>query len=317
MNNYNFKIVMFFIFLNIFLIRAQQELSFNHYMFNSQLFNPAFVGLEEHLSISSIHNLQWIGFDGNPITNSILLSTPLKNNLGAGLEVINDKIGPVNNNFIVINAAYHLQLNNNNHKLSLGLKLSGNDHNINLSSADFDDISDPNARNTNSYFVENIGFGLHFQTDKLYLGFSIPYFFENKITNKQRHYYLSGGFKKELSDKLTINPNFLLKKTANAPSSIDISSIVFYENLFWFGVNYGASQRGLFSANKSGGNISLLSGIKLNSSFSIGYSIASQLGGWTASVNRPSHEIYMKFNASKKRSKSISEHSTEVSESNK
>ena len=26
------------------------------------------------------------------------------------------------------------------------------------------------------YVVKNIGFGLHFQTDKLYLGFSIPYF---------------------------------------------------------------------------------------------------------------------------------------------
>ena len=55
MNNYNFRIVVFFIFSNIFLIRGQQELSFNHYMFNSQLFNPAFVGLDENLSISSIH----------------------------------------------------------------------------------------------------------------------------------------------------------------------------------------------------------------------------------------------------------------------
>ena len=49
MNNYNFRIVVFFIFSNIFLIRGQQELSFNHYMFNSQLFNPAFVGLDESI----------------------------------------------------------------------------------------------------------------------------------------------------------------------------------------------------------------------------------------------------------------------------
>ena len=317
MNNYNFKIVILLMFLNVFLIRAQQELSFNHYMFNSQLFNPAFVGLEENLTISSIHNLQWIGFDGNPVTNSILLSSPLKNNLGAGLEVINDRIGPVNNNFIAINTVYHLKLNKNSHSLSLGLKLSGNDHNINLRSTDFDDLSDPNARNTDNYFVENIGFGLHFQTDKLYLGFSIPYFFENKITNKQRHYYLSGGYKKGLSDKLTINPNFLLKKTANAPTSIDVASIVFYEDLFWFGVNYGASQRGLFSANTSGGSVSFLSGIKLNSSFSIGYSISSQLGGWTASVNSPSHEIYLKFSASKNRTESVDNSSTEESKINK
>ena len=313
MNNYNFRIVVFFIFSNIFLIRGQQELSFNHYMFNSQLFNPAFVGLDENLSISSIHSLQMVGFDGNPITNSILLDTPFKNSLGAGLEIISDKIGPVNNNFIAINAAYHLQLNSNNHRLSLGLKLSGNDYNINYSSLNFDDLSDPNAGKIDSYFVENIGFGLYFQTDKLYLGFSIPYFFESKKINKKRHYYLSGGFTKGLSDKLTIKPNFLLKKTANTPTSIDVSSIIFYEDLFWLGVNYGGSQRGFFT-NKFGESISVISGVKLNSSFSIGYSIARHLGGWSASTNSPSHEIYMKFSASKKRSKSTTENSTEVIE---
>ena len=42
-------------------------------MLNSQLFNPAYVGLEENLTISSISNLQWLGFEGNPTTNSILL----------------------------------------------------------------------------------------------------------------------------------------------------------------------------------------------------------------------------------------------------
>ena len=47
----------------------------------------------------------------------------------------------------------------------------------------------------------------------LYLSFSIPYFFEPKTINKKRHYYLSGGFKKELNEKLLINPNFLIKKS--------------------------------------------------------------------------------------------------------
>ena len=110
--------------------------------------------------------------------------------------------------------------------------------------------------------------------------------------------------------------HFLIKKTSNAPTSIDVSSIVFYEDLFWFGVNYATSQRGFTSPNKSGGGISLISGIKLNSSFSIGYSISSQLGGWTSSVNTPSHEIYIKFSASKIKSKSVDDDSKEVSKSN-
>ena len=136
MNNYNFRIVVFFIFSNILLIRGQQELSFNHYMFNPQLFNPAFVGLEENLTISSIHNLQLIGFDGNPTTNSILLDTPFKNSLGAGLEIISDKIGPVNNNFIAINAPlfiFHIILKYINyckHENNIQSILNFNDSNI-------------------------------------------------------------------------------------------------------------------------------------------------------------------------------------------
>ena len=72
MNKYIVLNIVLFSFLNIHQIQGQQELNFNHYMLNSQLFNPAFVGLEENLTISSISNLQWLGFEGNPTTNSIL-----------------------------------------------------------------------------------------------------------------------------------------------------------------------------------------------------------------------------------------------------
>ena len=307
MNKYIVLNIVLFLFLNIHQIQGQQELNFNHYMLNSQLFNPAFVGLEENLTISSISNLQWLGFEGNPETNSIFLDAKLKNNLGIGMELISDKIGPTSSNFIAINAAYHLKLNKNSHSLSLGIKLSGNDHNISLNSMSFDDITDPNVRTKDSYFITNIGFGLRYYTDKLYFSFSIPYFFEPKTINKKRHYYLSGGFKKELNDKLLINPNFLIKKASNTPTSIDVSTMLFYEDLFWFGINYGASGNGFISPNGSGGNLSFISGFKLIPALSIGYSVTSQIGNWTGSTNSRSHEIYIKFSTSKKLFKSSDE----------
>ena len=307
MNKYIVLNIVLFLFLNIHQIQGQQELNFNHYMLNSQLFNPAFVGLEENLTISSISNLQWLGFEGNPETNSIFLDAKLKNNLGIGMELISDKIGPTSSNFIAINAAYHLKLNKNSDRLSLGIKLSGNDHNISLNSMSFDDITDPNVRTKDSYFITNIGFGLRYYTDKLYFSFSIPYFFEPKTINKKRHYYLSGGFKKELNDKLLINPNFLIKKASNTPTSIDVSTMLFYEDLFWFGINYGASGNGFISPKDSGGNLSFISGFKLIPALSIGYSVTSQIGNWTGSSNSRSHEIYIKFSTSKKLVKSSDE----------
>jgi type IX secretion system PorP/SprF family membrane protein len=300
MNKYAVINIVCFLFLNICQIQGQQELNFNHYMLNSQLFNPAYVGLEENLTISSISNLQWLGFEGNPTTNSILLEAKLKNNLGIGMELISDKIGPTNTNFIAVNASYHLKLNKNSHGLSLGIKLSGNDHNISLNSMSFDDITDPNARTKDSYFITNIGFGLSYYTDKLSFSFSIPYFFEPKTINKKRHYYLSGSFKKELNEKLLFNPNFLIKKALNTPTSIDVSTMLFYEDSFWLGLNYGASDKGFISPNDSGGNLSFITGFKLIPALSIGYSFTSQIANWTGSSNARSHEIYIKFSASNK-----------------
>ena len=300
MNKHLVLNIVLFLFLSSYQTRGQQELNFNHYMLNSQLFNPAFVGLEENLTISLLNSLQWIGFEGNPTTNSIFLDAKLKNNLGIGMELISDKIGPTSSNFAAINAAYHLKLNKNSHSLSLGIKLSGNDHNISLNNFNFDDITDPNVRTKDSYFITNIGFGLRYYTDQLYFSFSIPYFFETKTINKKRHYYLSGGFKKELNKKILINPNFLIKKASNTPTSIDVSTMLFYEDLFWFGVNYGASDNGFISPNVSGGNLSFISGFKLIPALSIGYSVTTQIANWTGSANSRSHEIYIKFSTSKK-----------------
>ena len=106
MNRYIVIKIILFLFLNMYQIRAQQEINLSQYMLNSQLFNPAFIGLEENLTISSFNSLQWIGFEGNPTTNSILLSAKLKNNLGIGMELVSDKIGPTSSNFVAINAAY-------------------------------------------------------------------------------------------------------------------------------------------------------------------------------------------------------------------
>ena len=300
MNKHLVLNIVLFLFLSSYQTRGQQELNFNHYMLNSQLFNPAFVGLEENLTISLLNSLQWIGFEGNPTTNSIFLDAKLKNNLGIGMELISDKIGPTSSNFAAINAAYHLKLNKNSHRLSLGIKLSGNDHNISLNNFNFDDITDPNVRTKDSYFITNIGFGLRYYSDQLYFSFSIPYFFETKTINKKRHYYLSGGFKKELNKKILINPNFLIKKASNTPTSIDVSTMLFYEDLFWFGVNYGASDNGFISPNVSGGNLSFISGFKLIPALSIGYSVTTQIANWTGSANSRSHEIYIKFSTSKK-----------------
>ena len=40
-----------------------------------------------------------------------------------------------------------------------------------------------------------------------------------------------------MGNNLILNPNFLIKKTKNSPTSINISGILFYEESFWVGTN--------------------------------------------------------------------------------
>ena len=308
MNKYYLNILLFF--LMVIPLRSQQESSFNHYMFNSQLFNPAFVGLEENVTISSLNNIQWVGFDGNPSTNSLLFDASLENNLGIGAEIISDRIGPLNSNYLAIDLSYHLPLNNKSN-LSVGLKLSGNDHNINLSELDYENLSDPTAQVKESYFITNIGFGLYYYTDNLYLGFSVPYFFQPNKINKQRHLYFSGGYKKSLGSKFKINPNFLIKKTKNSPTSISLSSILFYNETFWIGANFGSSNKNFTSPKITGGDISFMTGFKISSSLTLGYSYTSPIGEWTSSYNSNSHEIFIKIKTINSLKKSSEESNTE------
>jgi hypothetical protein len=50
------------------------------------------------LSIFALHRTQWVGL-GAPVTNAVSINTPLNNSkLGLGVSIINDRIGPTQEN---------------------------------------------------------------------------------------------------------------------------------------------------------------------------------------------------------------------------
>ena len=84
-------------------VNAQQDAMFAHYMYNTQWLNPAYAGTREALTITGIHRSQWVGFDGAPIDQSLTMHSPILNGkMGAGLSVLNDKIGPTKSTLVAI-----------------------------------------------------------------------------------------------------------------------------------------------------------------------------------------------------------------------
>ena len=185
------SILYFFIMLST-ICRSQQESNFSYYMFNHQAINPAYTGSRGITNLTSVIRSQWVGLEGAPETQTITFGKSLNSrNLGYGISVLNDKIGPTNSTSFDIDLAYHLKLNEKGHRLSLGLK--GGVQNYSLNTKIIQTLT-PNDQafvlDNDRKILPNIGFGIYYFTQSFYSGFAVPRILSDKEYNLEPHYYL-------------------------------------------------------------------------------------------------------------------------------
>ncbi|MCW3789505.1 PorP/SprF family type IX secretion system membrane protein [Plebeiibacterium sediminum] len=86
--------VLSILFLICILAGAQKYYITNLYMYDMFLLNPASAGSNENCySFSAFYQNQWMGMDESPTTQILNFQTPLKDNLGMGSYVYNDRNG--------------------------------------------------------------------------------------------------------------------------------------------------------------------------------------------------------------------------------
>jgi type IX secretion system PorP/SprF family membrane protein len=290
---------------------AQQDPMYTHYMYNTLAVNPAYAGSREALTLTGLYRNQWVGFDGAPKNITFTGHTPIGNALGLGLSFVNDKIGPITNNQIYADLAYHLKLNAKS-KLAFGLKggvnlFSGNLTQLKTSQKyDAANPTDPATAlgNVNNHLTPNIGAGLYYYRDRFYMGVSSPKLLQNKIgttevvlngntttTNlisERLHYFGIIGAMFDLSPNVQLKPTALLKVTEAAPIEGDFTAtFVFMEKL-----NLGAMYR-------TGDAVGALLGFNITPQWTIGYSydwsFVSKTGFNSNAYNTGSHEIMMRY----------------------
>ena len=81
-------------------LHAQQDPHYTQYMYNMNVINPAYAGSKENLSIGMLYRKQWVDIEDAPTTFTLSGHSPVGKNVGLGLSVISDKIGPVEENNI-------------------------------------------------------------------------------------------------------------------------------------------------------------------------------------------------------------------------
>src|SRR5687767_3864724 len=120
------RVKVIFIMLSLLLPRlsvlAQQDALYNEYMFNHFVINPAYSGVKDALSVTAFHRSQWVGFSGAPQTESLSAYSPFgrSGKAGAGLQVLNDRIGSFNTTGAFGSCSYKIRVGGG--KLSFGLR---------------------------------------------------------------------------------------------------------------------------------------------------------------------------------------------------
>jgi len=180
MKNYKYSSILFACIFSLLYVQAQQIPMYTHYMYNTLVVNPAYAGSRDALTVTALHRSQWIDFKGAPTTQTITVHAPLrKENIGLGLSLLNDKIGPSNNTSIAGYYAFIMKLNENS-KLALGLSAGINFYQARLNTLLLDQQADPAfLTNIKNHITPNFGFGAYYSRKQFYAGISVPYILQN------------------------------------------------------------------------------------------------------------------------------------------
>ena len=229
--------------------QAQQTALYSQYMFNPFTINPAYAGSRSAFSAVMLYRNQWLGMTGAPQSSSLSIHTPLEGkNIGLGFNVINDKIGPINNFGIFGTYAYHLSTGDG--KLSLALRAGTYRFQLDGNAIEYKNLDKFSGASIAGKLIPSFDFGLYYYTKTLYGGLAITHLTGSKVdfddisdlsTQLIRHYMVNCGYAFILNNALVVKPSALLKYTANAPVNVDINLSVLIKEVFWLGVSYRTS----------------------------------------------------------------------------
>jgi type IX secretion system PorP/SprF family membrane protein len=282
---------------------AQQLPQFTQYMYNTISVNPAYARSREALSIIGLHRSQWVGFDGGPITQTLSIHTPLRNDrVGLGLSFIEDDLGPENFTYVYGDFSYSIPTGIDG-KLAFGLKAGFTQYSLDANFRETEGF-DPQINGIEDRWTPNLGLGLYWSTNRIYAGLSVPRILNtDKNTNEgfealdRLSYYFTLGGVIDLNKSIKFKPAGLIKATNGAPLSYDLTANFLFNEKFWLGASY--------RINKHTAAIGGLADFQISRQLRIGYAYEKPISD-IASYTTGTHEILLiyefKFLSSKLKS---------------
>ena len=272
MQNKNIIFSIIILFFTSLLV-AQQDAQFTNYMYNTQMVQPAYVGSRGFTSITALARTQWVDLEGAPETTTISFESPFgkNDNMGIGVSLFTDKVGPSAENRISIDYAFAINFIWS--KLTFGLKAGINEFEIDYSRLNIADDNDPMVQFNANKIQPRFGLGIYFNTQNYYIGISAPNILETRYYDSfnientsfsnvtdRIHYYGMAGYVFDLTQKIKVKPASMLKIVEGAPLQWDLSMN--------FLINYKIT---LGIASRLDSAASLLGGFQLSDGLFVGF----------------------------------------------
>lgn len=295
---------------------AQQDPQYSQYLFNSLVINPSYAGYRGTLNLDVIYRNQWQGIEGAPQTQSFIIDGSfIRDKVGLALGVVNDKAGLRGKFLAYLNYAYKIKMGKER-QLALGLAGGLAQYSYNGNKATYEEMQMTDFIDGRyTYIRPDARFGIHYSTNKLFIGFSATNLMGNALAkdnqktialNENPHLFLSGGYLFQINDFIKMKPSFLLKEDTKGPTSTDLSLNFLLEDKIWLGSSYRSNvnlfkKPNLINTAKGSGIVGILrfNIANWNIGYAYDYSISS-LRSFSAS-----HEINVGVVLNKKKNLTI------------
>ncbi|MFB9057292.1 type IX secretion system membrane protein PorP/SprF [Mariniflexile ostreae] len=234
---------------------AQQEIQFTQYIFNTVSVNPAYAGYKEQWFVQMALRNQWAGIEGAPKTGQFSIDgiiSPMSRNMGLGLQITSDKLGPQLATSAYLNYAYRLRLNHDDtERLSFGLAAGLGQYGLDGSKFSTVNQHDTALSNANlDVWKWNVRLGVYYYNPRWYAGISMMNVLDDSENvlfksdsddysiDQRRHMYFITGAVFDLSPNFKWRPSILIKDDFKGPASLDVNTMFIFNERFWFGASY-------------------------------------------------------------------------------
>lgn len=246
---------------------AQQDPQFSQYMFARLPINAGYAGSSDAICGTLLYRNQWTGFGGEPKTTLLTADMPVDAlHGGVGLSVYAaDRLGAENN--LSFRAAYAYRKVVGPGTLGIGADFGFHQKSMNGNDFIFNDAGDnriPTGTVSDGTF--DVGLGIYYNTDNLYVGLSSSHLnqgqidYDNIRTQLVRHYWLMAGYSAELTPSLTLKPA-LMAKTDGVSTQLDVNANLLINSKFWVGAGYRLQDA-----------VVLMAGLEILPNMKLGYS---------------------------------------------